>query len=256
MALFSLRNIVTPRKMLDFLLPPRCTLCRSKIVEHGHLCAECWVGLTPIAEPKCSQCAVPFAFNGDGENICGSCLSTPPAFDAANAAVVYAGKGRDLVLALKHGSMFSAVPVMARMMSHQVLLSRSDHTVNRSYDLIVPVPLHWSRLLKRRFNQSQLLAKSIGHAAGIPTDVSLLKRSRATPSQGTLGRKKRFTNVNKAFAVPEKAKERLKGQSILLVDDVLTTGATVSACAAVLKAAGAARVDIIVFARVGEPVAA
>ncbi|WP_262693062.1 ComF family protein [Kordiimonas aquimaris] len=184
-------------------------------------------------------------------------MQTPPVYDSANAPVLYDEKGRELVLALKYGGMLSAVPVMARMMSRELdVVSGSGAEDEIGFDVIMPVPLHWSRLLKRRFNQSQVLARDIGRITGRPVDAYTLKRAKATPSQGTLGREKRFANVSNAFMVPENKQSHIKGKSILLVDDVLTTGATVSACAATLKDAGAQYVHVVVFARVGEPVAA
>lgn len=247
-----LKSLPTPRRALDFLLPPRCPMCRARIVEHGHLCGACWRGLTPIADPKCARCALPFSFESDSE-ICGSCIQTPPIFDGASAPVHYDEKGRELVLALKYGGLFAVVPAMARMMATQFLPRATD---GRAYDYIIPVPLHRRRLLQRRFNQSQLLAAEMGKLLNAPLNVHALKRSRATPSQGTLGRHKRFANVKAAFTIPPKQQEALSGKSILLVDDVLTTGATASACATTLKAAGASYVHVAAFARAGEAVPA
>lgn len=238
---------------LNFLLPPRCTMCRSRISEHGHLCPACWSSLTPIADPKCCRCAIPFAFSADEAHTCGACLHAPPVYDSASAPVLYDEKGRELVLALKYGGMLSAVPVMARMMTRELDVAGG---ATLDFDLIMPVPLHWSRLLKRRFNQSQVLARDIGSIIECPVDAYTLKRSKATPSQGEFGRQKRFENVSNAFMIPEHKQGFLQDKSILLVDDVLTTGATVSACAATLKGAGARHVHVVVFARVGEPVAA
>lgn len=237
-----------PYVALDFLLPPRCPICRGRIESHGHLCGDCWSSLEMIAEPICRRCGIPFAHEVD-EADCGACLARPPGFDSAYAPVLYQGVGRDLVLGLKYGAMMAAVPAMARMMAVQ--LSRSAAPP----DLIVPVPLHWTRLLKRRFNQSQLLARDIGKDIGKPVQSRILRRIRATPSQGTLGRGKRFKNVKSAFSVPVSERGIFAGKNILLVDDVLTTGATASACAEALKEAGACRVDLVAFARVGEPIA-
>lgn len=234
--------------VLDTLLPPRCPLCRARIVEHGHLCGGCWSALEPITDPRCSQCSLPFAHESDGL-ICGGCLAQPPEFDHAFAPVIYADKGRNLVLALKYGGLFAAAPAMARMMAVSV---RS--VTHPDYDMLVPVPLHRFRLLARRFNQSQLLASALGKELDIPSQNFGLYRSKATPSQGTLNRSKRFNNVRSAFSVSEKKTVLFEGKRILLVDDVLTTGATASACARTLKKAGAKSVDVVAFARVGQPV--
>ena len=237
-----------PGIVLDALLPPRCPLCRARIIEHGHLCGECWAALEPIADPKCIRCSLPFAHETDGLT-CGACLLNPPGFDHAFTPVLYAEKGRSLVLALKHGGLFAAAPAMARMMATPV--QSADQP---SYNMLVPVPLHRYRLLSRRFNQSQLLASALGHELGIPSQTFGLIRSKATPSQGTLNRDKRFKNVRAAFSVSKNNAEFFQGKRILLVDDVLTTGATASACAKTLKKAGATSVDIAAFARVGHPV--
>lgn len=234
--------------VLDFLLPPRCPLCKCHIDAHGHLCPACWSRLDHIAPPRCDQCGMPFVHAEDDDLLCGACLADPPAFDRALAPVQYGGKGRDLVLALKHGALYSAVPAMARMMATEIAAS------GLRPDTIVPVPLHRWRLLSRRFNQSQLLARDLARFTGLPLDASLLVKKRATPSQGTLGRKKRAANVRGAFSVPAQKTQQIDGRRLLLVDDVLTTGATADACARALKQAGAEAVYVAAFARVGEPV--
>lgn len=203
-----------------------------------------------ISEPKCSQCSLPFIQEQPGL-VCGACLDNPPAYDEAIAPVLYADKGRDLVLALKHGRLFAAAPAMARMMSAPLArkIGSGDCPV------LVPVPLHHSRLISRRFNQSQLLAESLAEQMDLPVDTRLLVRTRATPSQGGLKRRGRLKNVRGAFEISDKAKADLTGSTVILVDDVLTTGATAGACAEVLKKAGAHKVLVASFARVGDPIA-
>jgi len=238
----------TPSMVLDALLPPRCPVCRARIIEHGHLCGTCWAALEPITDPRCSKCSLPFAHESDGL-VCGACLARPPDFDHAFAPVIYAEKGRSLVLSLKYGGLFAAAPAMARMMAVSV------RSANQSvYDMLVPVPLHRFRMLARRFNQAQLLASALGKELGVQNQNFGLVRSKSTPSQGTLNRDKRFKNVRSAFSVPSKNQALFNGRRILLVDDVLTTGATASACAKTLKNAGAKSVDVVAFSRVGQPV--
>jgi len=235
--------------VVDFLLPPRCAACGERIHDHGHLCASCWPALSPIAPPFCEGCGLPFEHAGEAEEgmLCGACYADPPGFDWARAAVLYDDLGKKLVLTLKHGGEGAAVPVLARMMASAVA-GRDDA------DVILPVPLHPRRLLKRRFNQSLLLAAAVGRQTGVPVDRFSLVRRKATPSQGPLGRKARAANMAGAFAVTDKGKKSLRGRNILLVDDVLTTGATTSACARVLKQAGAKSVGVLVVARVAHPV--
>ncbi|TNE67604.1 MAG: ComF family protein [Alphaproteobacteria bacterium] len=238
------------RAAVDFLLPPRCAVCGTRILEHGHLCAPCWGGLKPIAAPFCIGCGMPFEYGGDMEGDgmrCGACLANPPDFDWARAAVQYDELGKRLVLTLKHGGEGAAVPVLARMMASRL------HEFAGTLDLLMPVPLHPRRLFRRRFNQSQLLAAEIGRLSGVPHDAFSLVRRKATPSQGPLSRKARATNVAGAFAVTDAGKAAIAGKSIVLVDDVLTTGATAGACARILKRAGARSVGVLAFARVSQP---
>ena len=230
------------------VLPPRCPLCRVRIMEHGHLCGDCWSSLDLIAEPMCSRCGLPFIHEEDGLE-CGACLQSPPLYDKAFAPVLYGGKGRALVLALKHGRMFAAAPAMARLM-----VARISAIASADADgIIVPVPLHPSRYRARRFNQSQLLAQALSRETGLLLESRTLKRVRPTPSQGGLKRSGRFKNMRGAFQAS--GKQQLQGKTVYLIDDVLTTGATASACAAALKAGGAKTVYVVAFARVGEPIA-
>lgn len=232
------------RRTLDFLLPPSCPVCHGRIAEIGHFCASCWADLEQISDPKCQSCGIPFLLEDDGPQ-CGVCLSDPQPYRRAFAPVVYSGVGRSAVLALKHGRRFMAAPAMAHLMWGAV----PDFEV---YDCIMPVPLHWTRRIARRFNQSQLLAGAIAKKAGVPVESASLLRSRATPTQGPLKRKARFKNVSVAFNV--KPETGLRGKTILLVDDVLTTGATAGACTQALLDAGVQAVDVAVFARVATPI--
>jgi ComF family protein len=240
--------------LLDFILPTRCPNCSCKISAHGFLCPRCWADLKPMAAPYCAQCALPFEFDAAAGDICGGCLHLPPAFDWARAAVSYDDLGRSLVMRLKHGGATAVVPLMAQMMVG-VLASGAAGSGASTVDLIMPVPLHRRRLLARRFNQSQLLAANLASRLAVPCDSFSLKKIRATESQGGLNRKARFANVTGSFAVETGRGAVIAGKHILLVDDVLTTGATASACALVLKKAGARSVGVAVFARVGKPVA-
>jgi ComF family protein len=231
--------------ILEFLLPSRCPGCGDKLQSHGYLCPKCWGNLTPLARPFCDTCALPFEFETDDNSQCGACLQSPPAFDWARAAVTYDELGRSLVIRLKYGGTTSYIPAMARMMA--------GAAIGRQIDVVMPVPLHRRRLLSRRFNQSQLLAQALSRENGIPYDGFSLKKKRATKSQGGLNRKERFHNVRASFSVENP--RAVEGKHILLVDDVLTTGATAEACTKALKKAGASEVGVVAFARVGKPVA-
>jgi len=235
------------RFSLDFILPPRCANCSARVVSHGHLCPACWGTLKPLAAPFCECCALPFEFDARDGDICGSCIQETPAFDWARAAVLYDELGRKMVLQLKYSGAAAAVPAMTQMMVNALAGSRVD--------VIMPVPLHRRRLLGRRFNQSQLLAADLARRMDVPLDTFSLFKHRATESQGGLNRKARFRNVHASFAVADDRKTLVAGKNILLVDDVLTTGATATACANTLKKAGAKSVGLCTYARVGKAIA-
>ena len=231
----------------DLVLPPRCLSCGMTVSGDGALCAECWPSLRFLGPPLCAACGNPFEFDPGAESLCGSCLAEHPVFDRARSVFVYDSASRGPLLAFKHADRTDAAPTFARLMASAAadLLSEAD--------MIVPVPLHWRRLLARRFNQSALLAQVLGRETGIAAVPNLLVRRRHTPSQGGLNASARRRNVTGAFDIRQGLVERARGARILLVDDVFTTGATVGACTAVLLRAGAVAVDVITLARVVRP---
>lgn len=243
---------LTPlRQILDLVLPPRCLGCGALVERQGALCAACWAGVTFVAEPLCRHCGLPFAFDPDsgqrasaGEDYaCGACLAEPPPFARARAVMRYDDASRPLLLGFKHGDRTEAAPPFAEWMA------RSGAALLGEAELVAPVPLHWRRLLARRYNQAALLAQPLAGRAGIAAVPDLLLRRRATPSQGRLSRAERQRNVAGAFAVNPRRADLLRGKRLLLIDDVMTTGATVSACARAALRAGAAAVDVLVLAR-------
>ena len=177
-------------------------------------------------------------------------IADPPAYTRARAAVRYDEIARKLVHSLKYGDRLDLAPTAGQWMA------RAGRELLDGADALVPVPLHWRRLWTRRFNQSTLLAKAISQAAGIPVSENALRRIKATPQQVGLSQKERASNVQGAFRVPAEGKAEVKGRRLVLIDDVLTSGATADACARVLLRAGAANVDVIVFARVVDTVRA
>jgi len=233
--------------LLNFILPARCANCSTKIAAHGYLCPSCWGELQPLAAPFCYHCALPFEFDSGFGDECGSCIKEPPAFDWARAAVTYDDVGRGLVLRLKYAGATAVVPAMAQMMAPTF--------ADKAIDTVIPVPLHTRRMLSRRFNQSQLLGTELARRLNLETDNFSLVKKKATRSQGGLGRKARFQNVQASFGIKTGRRDHIKGKDIVLVDDVLTTGATASACAKALKKAGAKSVGLVTFARVGRPIA-
>lgn len=259
---FSSRLRPAARLALDALLPPQCLSCAELVSEPGALCASCWAGLRFIAAPHCRICGWPFETDPHDHNslageasadappadlICGACLREPPSFDRARAVLAYDDASRGLILGFKHADRTHAAPAFARWMA------RAGAELLITADVIAPVPLHWSRLVARRYNQAALLANGIAQLSGKRSVPDLLIRRRRTPSQGRLSRSERLRNVAGAFAARPSRLSDVRGRRIVLVDDVLTTGATVGACAAALRRAGAASVDVLSLARVIRP---
>ncbi|HEY2007496.1 MAG TPA: ComF family protein [Rhizomicrobium sp.] len=230
------------KTLLDLLFPPLCIGCRAPVADSG-FCAGCWSRLSFLDGPACACCGLPFPVALEGENLCAACLVRPPAFDRARAILAYDEHSRAAILALKHADRLELVPGFARW------LARSGRSLIAESDVIMPVPLHRSRLWQRRYNQSAEMARRLARDWNLAFDPFALVRSRATLSQGAMASPKaRRRNVLSAFKVPDTS--RVAGKRVLLLDDVLTTGATVEACARALKRAGAARVHVLALARV------
>jgi ComF family protein len=232
------------RAALDLALPPRCIGCGERIDAPGLACARCWSALAFIAPPLCESCGAPFDFAVDGTRRCAACYAAPPAYDRARAAIVYDDGSRNLILGFKHGDRLHAAPAFGAWMA------RAGAELLEDADIVAPVPLHRWRLLKRRYNQAALIAGYAARRAGVTHLPDLLERHRATGSQGGLGPLQRARNVAGAFRLNPRYADRVKGSRIVLVDDVLTTGATVGACARTLRRGGAARIDVLTLARV------
>lgn len=227
--------------LVDAVLPPRCVGCGAAVDVQGHVCAACFAGLTFIAAPLCVRCGVPFPVPAPPDTECGACLAEPPAFDQARAVLVYGDGARPLVLGFKHGDRTHGAPAFGAW------LVRAGAGLLDGADVLVPVPLHRRRLFTRRYNQAVLLARAVGRAAGVPVAVDALRRRRDTPSQGTLGRTARQANVAHAFAIRRLG--AVAGRRVVLIDDVMTSGATADACARVLKRAGASWIGVLTLAR-------
>lgn len=238
------------RAALDAVLPPQCLSCAAVTDTPGKLCPTCWAKITWLAAPLCHRCGAPFEFeSGSDALLCGACLRAPPAFDRARAVFRYDDAGRGLILAFKHGDRLHGVPAFGAW------LARAGAELLADADLIVPVPLHWTRLAWRRYNQSALLANAAARIAERQCVPDLLVRLRRTQQQGDMGRTERRRNVRRAFAVAPRYTALLGGKRVVLVDDVLTTGATAEECVRALLDAGAAAVDLLTLARVVRPVA-
>jgi ComF family protein len=232
------------RLAIDLALPPRCIACGERVDAAGLCCAACWSKLTFIAPPLCRSCGAPFDVHVSDEQSCASCYADPPSYDRARAAVLYDDGSRGLILGFKHGDRLHAAPAFGAW------LARAGATLLAEADIVAPVPLHRWRLLGRRYNQAALIAGQAARLARVTHLPDLLERHRPTPSQGELGAAARRRNVAGAFRLNPRLADRVKGSRIVLVDDVLTTGATASACARVLRRGGAAGVDVLTLARV------
>jgi ComF family protein len=238
------------RLALDLALPPLCPACREPLGDGGGLCATCWSGLSFIAPPYCERLGIPFVYDPGPGILSMQAIADPPAYTRARAAVRYDDIARDLVHAFKYADRLDLAPLMGRWMA------QAGDALLADADALVPVPLHWRRLWARRFNQAAALAKVMAGTSGVPLWLDALKRTRATARQVGLARAERAKNVQGAFRVPAERRADVKGRRLVLVDDVLTTGATVDTCARALLRAGARQVDVIVFARVVDPAGA
>ena len=200
-----------------------------------------------MAEPLCDGCGRPFAFEVEADSLCGACMARRPAYDRARSALVYTGNARELIHRFKFRDETSLAPLLT------VWAQEAGAALLREADWVAPVPLHWMRLYRRRYNQSALLAGRLAAACGTAFAPAMLRRVRRTRPQTELGRRERGRNVAGAFRVSPAWQDRVRGTRIVIVDDVLTTGATLEACARVLKRSGAARVDALSVARVDSP---
>ena len=228
------------RAVVDGILPPRCLACGETVGEPRSLCGRCWSAMTFFAPPYCSICGLPFPYPMEEGAVCADCARGEASWDRARAVMRYDKHSRRLVLGLKYDRTELANALGAWM-------RRAGGEILDGADLIVPVPLHWTRLLSRRYNQAGLLAHAIHAAGGPPVAPDWLIRRRRTPSQGRLGPLARARNVRGAFAL--RPGRDVKGKRLVIVDDVLTTGATVEECARVLRREGAAFVGVLTLAR-------
>ncbi len=235
-------------KLIDVVLPPRCPFTGEIVDSAGTVSPSAWAALSFIAAPYCDACGFPFEFavpKGSGETLCAACLSDRPPYKHARAALVYNDASRDFILGFKHGDQIHSVVAMVPW------LKQAGADILADADIIVPVPLHRWRLLRRRYNQAAIIGRAIAKECGKNFVPDALTRTRATPAQGHLKAKERAQNVKRAFALhPARS---VSGKKIVLVDDVYTTGATVNECVKVLLRAGAAEVSILTLARVVKP---
>jgi ComF family protein len=231
------------RMALDIALPTLCVACREPVDGEG-VCATCWAKLSFIAPPYCPRLGIPFVYDPGPELLSMEAIANPPAYARARAAVRYDDVARTLVHALKYQDRTDLAPAMGRWMA------RAGRELLADADALIPVPLHWRRGWSRRYNQSGALARIIERQSGVKVLSEALRRVRPTQQQIGLSRTQRATNVQGAFKVEKTRQSEISGRRVILIDDVLTSGATVDACARALLRAKAASVDVLVFARV------
>jgi ComF family protein len=231
------------RLALDIALPTLCVACREPVAGEG-VCAECWAKLSFIAPPYCPKLGIPFVYDPGPGLLSMEAIADPPAYARARAAVRYDDVARTLVHALKYQDRTDLAPAMGRWMA------RAGRELLEEADMLVPVPLHWRRAWSRRYNQSGALARVIERQTGVKVTSEVLRRVRPTQQQIGLSRSQRASNVQGAFKVASHRQSEIQGRRVVLIDDVLTSGATVDACARALLRAKAAHVDVLVFARV------
>ena len=235
----ALAAVLAP--VVDLVFPPRCPLCGEATAGQLGLCASCWGELAIPGEPSCALCNRPFSDGVGAGLVCAPCLAEPPRHDGIAAATLYNDASRKLVLAFKHGKRIALSGLMARLMAAKLGMAGEDWVV-------VPVPLHRWRLWRRGFNQAALLARDVARLRNAGLCVDALVRSKATPMLGGLGSKARARALSGAITINGRRRAAIAGRNVILVDDVLTSGATISACVSVLKRAGAKRVVVSCFA--------
>jgi ComF family protein len=229
--------------LLDLLLPPRCHICRNAVSSDRplHICSDCHAALPFILPPACSVCGIPMAGAGT-DHPCGHCIATPPPYRAARAALSYQGACRDLIQAFKYRQKSHLRRPLGLLLAHSLKPFAED----QQPDLLVPVPLHVSRLRQRGFNQAVLLAEILSEQWHIPLLRQGLQRTRATTPQVALTRDQRICNLRDAFQTADS--KAIIQRRIMLVDDVFTTGSTLRECATVLLQAGCLEVSAVTVA--------
>lgn len=231
------------------LLPPLCLACRVPVEGQGGLCGRCWWGIDFIEPPLCDRLGIPLPYAVGERIVSAAALADPPVYERARAVARYGDVMRQLIHDVKFRDRHEGMKLFAGWLEH------AGRELIGGTDLIIPVPLHVSRLWARRFNQSALLGRALSLRTRIPFEPDFLKRRKRTKSQVGLTVDQRRRNVAAAFAVNERNATAIRGRSVLLVDDVITTGATANACARALKQAGAAQVDLLALGRVVDPLA-
>lgn len=244
MRVLKLRGTSLARNLGDLLFPPICTGCGIGVSQPSALCPACWSRLRFIERPYCDILCLPFSFDQGEGIVSAEAIADPPPFEKLRAVVLYDDIARQLVSSLKYRDRLDLVPLMATWMM------RAGREIVEASDLVIPVPLHKRRLWQRQFNQSAEIARFLAKRSDLEFAPAALERIKPTKKQVGLGRNQRRDNVRGAFTVSQDRRDQVLGKTVLLVDDVFTTGSTVSSATKALKRAGAAAVNVLTFARV------
>ncbi|HMT41630.1 MAG TPA: ComF family protein [Sphingorhabdus sp.] len=231
------------KTIVDFALPPRCPACGILTTDAHQFCLQCWQQLNFLSQPACATCDLPLPFAGEEAVQCAACMAQMPRHSGIKAAVAYGDISREIALKLKHGGKIG----LARLIAGQLRRYTADLPDDA---ILVPVPLHWTRLWRRRYNQSALIAQELSRLSSLEHCPDALRRTRRTQALGGLSARERAAMVKGAFAMHERQKAKIAGKPVILVDDVYTSGATTDACVATLLKSGAASVTIFCWARV------
>lgn len=230
------------RQIRDFLIPPLCPGCRTVVMQDYNICQTCWPHIRFITDPLCQTCGMPFEFILEQEVLCGTCIQKAPPYEKGRSVLAYNDLSKKLILPFKHGD----ATYLAQWMAHWSF--RRYPSLFQDIDYIVPVPLHWKRLAQRQYNQAALFARCLSKLTNVLHQPLSLKRAWHTDSQEGKNLEERRENVSTAFVV--EPADAFKGKSVLLVDDVFTTGATIEACCQALRRSGVHRIHVLTFARV------
>lgn len=228
------------KQVLNFLYPPACVYCRQIMLDDNLLCHKCWKDFQFITQPYCDICGNPFAFEIQGKMVCGRCIKTPPIFDLARHLFKFDQFSKKLIHSLKYNDQTYLAKIFTKM------IVNNYNSYIGEYDLIVPVPMHWLKRMFRMYNQAFLLAKEISTLTNLPLFSDILIKTKWTKAQSSLLRAARQKNLNNSFAIINP--HLIKGKKIILIDDVLTTGATVKECCKLLKKFGASKIIVLTIA--------
>ena len=239
------KTIIRPvaKRLLDIVYPPHCISCGVDIDKNGNVCAKCWGDISFITDPQCNVCGFPFDFEMQEGSICAGCTKNMPHFSKARAVFLYDDSSYRMITSFKYNDRVENRLAYARWMV------RAGAGMLHEADLIIPVPLHFFKLIMRQYNQAALLAHELAKIVDKQVLANAITRKKYTKTQAVFSHKGRFKNIKGAFQINPKYQNLIANKKILLVDDVITTGATANECAKILLKSGAGRVELLTLAK-------